>query len=80
MGKEWARGKNRAVQLGDTALRDDTKAMEKSIDGLLAALASNKNVAKHKAAAVKAFVDFQDDRQVGGAGAGAHARAAQSRG
>ena len=39
--------------------------MQKSIDGLLVALASNKNVAKHSATAVKAFVDFMDDRQVG---------------
>ena len=46
---------------------DDTKAMQKLIDGLVASLASNKNVAKHSAAAVKAFVDFQDDRRVGSA-------------
>ena len=48
-------------------MRDDTKRMQKLIDGLVAALASNKSVAEHSAAAVKAFVDFQDDRHVGNA-------------
>ena len=52
------------MSLQQAAQRDDTKRMQKSIDGLVAALASSKNVAKHSAAAVKAFVDFSDERQV----------------
>ena len=47
------RDRNRAIQLGYAAMEDDTTTMQKSIDGLAAALASNKNVAKHRAAAVK---------------------------
>ena len=62
LGKEWARAQNRAIHLGNAALDDDTKTMQKLIDGLVAALASNKNVAKHSAAAVKAFVDCLDPR------------------
>ena len=64
MGLEWARAQNRAVQLQQAAHHDDTKTMPKLIDSLVVALASNKNLAKHSAAAVKAFADFQDDRQL----------------
>ena len=65
LGSEWGRAQNRAVTLAYAALDDDTRTMQKLIDGLVAALASNKNVAKHKAVAVKAFVDFEDERRHG---------------
>ena len=71
MGKDWARAGNRAVTFTYAALRDDTRTMQKLIDGLEAAVGEKKHVAKHSAAAVKAFVDFRDERQAGAAAYGA---------
>ena len=67
VGVEWARAGNKSVSLISAALRDDTRKMKKLIDGLVAAVGEKKHVAKHSAAAVKAFVEFQDKRQAGGA-------------
>jgi len=66
-GVEWARAGNKSLSLTQAAFRDDTRTMKKLIDGLVAAVGEKKHVAKHSAAAVKAFVDFQDKRQVGNA-------------
>ena len=40
---EWARAQGRALLLGRAALRDDTRTMQKLIDGLDAAVVPNKN-------------------------------------
>ena len=71
MGMEWARAGNNAVAFLYASLRDDTRTMQKLIDGLVAAVGEKKHVAKHSAAAVKAFVDFIDDRYGGSAAFGA---------
>ena len=71
VGVEWARAGNKALSLMSAAMRDDTRTMQKLIDGLVAAVGEKKHVAKHSAAAVKAFVDFIDEREVGTAAFGA---------
>ena len=65
MGKDWGRAGNRAVTFHDAAFRDDKRTMQELIDGLTQAVAAKKSLTRHSAAAVKAFVDFTDDRQFG---------------
>ena len=70
MGKDWARAENRAVTFTYAALDNDTRRMQELIDGLEEAVTANKKLTKHSAAAVKAFVNFQDPREAGNAAFG----------
>jgi ankyrin repeat protein len=70
-GVEYAEGDNRGWCFAQAVMADNTTAMEKLVDGLTGAIATNKKLKKAAPAAVKAFVDFIDPRGVGGAAFGA---------
>ena len=71
MGTDYARAENRGLRLTYASHDDDTRAMQKLIDGLVEAAAAKKTLAKHSAAAVRAFVDSMDPRNPGSAAYGA---------
>ena len=65
MGEEWGRAEDRAMYFAYAAVNDDTRSMQQLIDGLEAALRTKKALAKHHAAAVRAFVNSIDHRITG---------------